>query len=197
MSAILRHHCTRTRAPSNDQGSDPYGDCGAPLSNWRDRLLLDPQDKGFLRSHLLRSDVSTEGYQRVRATCRETRKTTVLSRLIMGAKNGEVVDHINGNPMDNRRSNLRVCKPSDNAKNRGKQAGSSRYKGLTWYKNKWFAQIAANGKKHYLGLFTDEELAARAYDKAARELHGQFARLNFPDNPDVIHDDHGVPGVFA
>lgn len=94
----------------------------------------------------------------------------------------ETIDHINGDRTDNRLTNLRECMGSDNAKNRGKQAGSSRFKGLTWYRGKWFAQIAHEGRKHYLGLFSDEVAGARAYDEAALRLHGAFARLNFQND---------------
>jgi hypothetical protein len=59
---------------------------------------------------------------------------------------------------------------------------------------KWQVQIKINHKSHYIGIFKDEEEAARAYDKAARELHGEFAALNFPNDPAPSHSITG-PGV--
>lgn len=106
-----------------------------------------------------------------------------MHREIVGAKAGEQVDHINGDPLDNRRSNLRIC---NNAQNRAnmhrKRRSSSRYKGVHWHKRdrRWVATITINGQRIALGSYTDEEEAARAYDRAAPEVFGEFARTNFP-----------------
>ena len=91
-----------------------------------------------------------------------------------------VVDHANGNTLDNRRCNLRVCTPGDNARNAiGK--GRSGFKGVSWTGYRWRARIVApNGGEITLGTFVDAGEAARAYDEAAREYHGPFAWLNFP-----------------
>ncbi len=115
-------------------------------------------------------------------------KTTVrMHRQIMDAKPGEIVDHIDGDPLRNVRSNMRITNVSGNTRNSGKyglkigRATTSRYKGVYWdkTKRKWRASIYADGKRHRLGRFRDEEAAARAYDAAAKELHGEYARLNF------------------
>lgn len=105
-----------------------------------------------------------------------------LHRVIMNAPDGVLVDHINGNPLDNRRSNLRLCTHKENMRNRGKSKNNtSGFKGVSWnnQSNKWQAQIAVNKKTIPLGMFVEKEDAARAYDKAARELHGKFAKTNF------------------
>lgn len=104
-----------------------------------------------------------------------------MHRAIVGAAPGVMVDHINGNTLDNRRENLRVCSNSDNQKNRHRANGSSRFKGVCWNKqsNKWQAGIKLNGKSKHLGLFGSEEDAARAYDQAAAQMFGEFARPNF------------------
>jgi len=101
---------------------------------------------------------------------------------IMGHVTGKEIDHRNGNTLDNRRCNLRHCTRAENQRNRGAQKNNtSGYKGVSWYKghNRWRVQIKHNGKKIHLGYFTCIVKAASAYDKAALELHGEFAKLNF------------------
>lgn len=95
------------------------------------------------------------------------------------------VDHINGNGLDNRRANLRACTNAENQRNRGRSANNkSGYKGVRWHaaSRRWRAQIVSDGQQRTLGHFYSPEAAARAYDRAARQLHGEFARLNFPDD---------------
>ena len=97
------------------------------------------------------------------------------------------VDHINCDRDDNRIQNLRWCTGQENQFNRKKQEGtSSKYIGVCWNKNvkKWMVQIKINRKTKYLGYFDSEIKAAKAYDREARELHGEFAHLNFPDDED-------------
>lgn len=89
------------------------------------------------------------------------------------------VDHINGNPSDNRWSNLRVGTQSQNLCNRGKQKNNtSGYKGVTFHRQskKWQAKICFQGAKKSLGLFSDKRDAHAAYVAAAAKLHGDFAR---------------------
>lgn len=93
------------------------------------------------------------------------------------------IDHINNQRDDNRIENLRNTTRSQNGKNRSIETGrTSQYKGVYWNKekNKWKAHIKINGKPKYLGYFTSEEDAARAYDRAAIEHFGIYAKLNFP-----------------
>lgn len=94
-----------------------------------------------------------------------------------------LVDHINGNGLDNRRSNLRSATTAENQRNaRRRSDNTSGFKGVHWdaAQRRWKAQISVGGKRLSRGRYPTAEDAARAYDRAARELHGEFATLNFP-----------------
>ena len=100
-------------------------------------------------------------------------------REIMTPPTGMVVDHVNRDRLDNRRSNLRVCTQSQNLANSPKlRGGSSRFKGVSIRRGRWRAQIGISGKIIHLGYFTDEAAAARAYNEAAQATFGEFALLN-------------------
>ncbi len=99
-----------------------------------------------------------------------------MHTLIMPPKEGFLVDHRNRNSLDNRRLNLRYAIKAQNGANMDR---GSKFKGIRKHRNKWAAQIAANGANKHLGLFSSEEEAALAYDVAAREEWGESARCNF------------------
>lgn len=103
----------------------------------------------------------------------------LMHRVIAGAQNGEMVDHIDGNGLNNKSSNLRTCTHSENMRNRKKPShNTSGYKGVKRTKSgKWEASIRKNCVYHYLGVFDDIEDAARAYAEASSRLHVDFARL--------------------
>jgi hypothetical protein len=109
-------------------------------------------------------------------------KETRLHRLILGVTDPrQHIDHINGNGLDNRRCNLRLCNNAQNSMNRKKVLAKSGYKGVYPVGNKWQASIWLNKKKKHLGLFGDKKKAAKAYDLAAEKYFGEFASLNFAE----------------
>lgn len=105
-----------------------------------------------------------------------------MHRQILGLTDPKVqTDHINGDGLDNQRSNLRACTHSQNQRNKGKyKQNTSGFKGCSWYKRlkKWRVQITVNGKDINVGYFNSKDAAAHAYNEKAKEFHGEFARLN-------------------
>jgi len=111
-------------------------------------------------------------------------KNVAMHRYILGLNNPKVlIDHRDGNGLNNQRSNLRIATNSQNQCNK-KPRGSSKYLGVNLhtqkgYKPKWRAAIAVNGKVRHIGMFKKEESAAKAYDRMAKKYHKEFANLNF------------------
>lgn len=137
---------------------------------------------------------STPNYQAQRFTWagKKQKRIVLMHRLILSRilerelGRYEFVDHINNNPLDNRRSNLRLATPSQNLGNRVRNKNNtSGYKGVTWNKqtHRWKAAIQAQGKARHLGYFSTPEEAHEAYCKAAKELFGEFANFG-----EAIHE---------
>lgn len=105
----------------------------------------------------------------------------ILSRILgYRLSKYQLVDHINGDTLDNRRENLRIATLSQNAMNRKiRRDSKSGFKGVKWHNKtkKWTATIAVDGKYHYLGYYNTPEEAHEAYCEKAKELHGEFANL--------------------
>jgi hypothetical protein len=104
-----------------------------------------------------------------------------MHREIVGAKSGETVDHANGKKWDNTRGNLRIATRSQNATNSKHRTSESGYRGVYFDKRRghWKSEIRTGpGKRKYLGRFDTKEDAALAYNEAAIEYHGEFAKLN-------------------
>lgn len=137
-------------------------------------FIFDKEDMELVKSH---SWSIAKGYVRTVINC----KTVYLHRLILGI-NSDEIDHKNGDVLDNRRINLRRANHCQNNQNKGlRQDNSSGYKGVCFDKRakKFVAYINAYGKRSYLGYFDDKSEAAKAYDRAALELHREYANLNF------------------
>ena len=137
---------------------------------------IDDEDYEFVKGYTWYCD--SNGY--IRATVNQ--KTVLLHRLIMNAPKGMEIDHVNGDKVDDRKSNLRICTHQQNVHNTKPTLNprTSCYKGVCWHKTtkKWQAYINFHRKKKYLGLFATEEESALAYNAKAEELFGEFAWLN-------------------
>lgn len=105
-----------------------------------------------------------------------------MHRQVMGFPEGLEIDHIGGDGLDNRRSELRPCTKLQNQQHRirKRKNTSSKYRGISWHtkSQKWCAAIVKDKKSRFLGSFTNEVEAALAYNRAATELFGEFASLN-------------------
>lgn len=109
------------------------------------------------------------------------RGTIYMHRVLMGANRSCYVDHENHNGLDNRRRNLRLCTGSQNSCNRRVPSNNnSGLRGVHWNKKqrRWIAQIAVRRKTEHLGTFSSKSAADMAYDRAATEIHGEFAMTN-------------------
>lgn len=144
------------------------------------KILIDPEDYHLFVNHT--ATVTSHGYValvfyhgKVDGRYKYTRN--YLHRKIMKAPKNLQVDHINGNRLDNRKENLRLCTNGSNNRNKPAKSG---YKGVHFSKTskQWVAQITKNYKTQHLGLFPTAITAAHAYNKAAKLLHGKYAHLN-------------------
>ena len=139
-------------------------------------FLFDEEDLPFVTARTW--SVDKDGYVRGQKENRGIR----FHRLIMRAEDDEVVDHINGDPRDCRKKNLRIVSQHQNCMNHSLNRNSTTgYKGVCMDRrqNKYMAHIHPNGKMIFLGYFDDPKEAALAYDKAASFYFGAYAKLNF------------------
>jgi len=110
-------------------------------------------------------------------------KTIFLHREVLKPIMGQYTDHINGNKLDNQKSNLRICTYQQNLCNNPKRKGSytSPYKGVSWSQRwqTWRTYVYKDSKSIWIGNFDNPHHAALAYDLWTRDLHGEFANTNF------------------
>lgn len=140
-------------------------------------ILVDDED--FERASAIKWSVAMHPHTKTyRAYGRVNGRMTSMSRFIMDAGPGEIIDHANRNTLDNRRANLRRCTATQNrANSQVRRDCLSGYKGVSFNRRngKWCAQL-------YIGTFVSQEDAAKAYDAAARSVFGEFALTNFPEH---------------
>jgi AP2 domain. len=157
-------------------------------------VLVDDEDFGFLNRFTWSLRKCADRHYVVTAKrIGDKYHATYMHRMILNAPPFLVVDHANGNTLDNRKENLRVCTQTENSYNRKPTTGYQ-YKGVQKVKStgtkrprrrRFIASIFYKGKPINLGYYETEEDAARAYDKKAKELFGEFARLNFPEQENI------------
>ena len=141
-------------------------------------VLLSEQDFAMFKKY-------TWHIERARHTCylrtRIGRRWPRFHQLILRRGPGKVIDHIDGNGLNNARSNLRVCSRAQNQQGAARARKWSEYVGVSFHKarNKWTASIQFRGKKHYLGVYDSQRAAALAYDVKADQLYGRYAKKNF------------------
>lgn len=143
--------------------------------------LVDDEDFSLVSKYRWYATISENGrYYAKRRT--NAKHQVYLHREIMKASLGVEIDHIDGNGLNNQKSNLRYCIRRQNAMNttKRKPSATSRHKGVCWDKRckKWTSKINPNGRTINLGLFENEIDAAIAYNKAAMKHFGEYARLN-------------------
>lgn len=161
---------------------------------------VDDEDYEYLMQFNWFADIKKWGVYAKRNTWEKVSKKRghkAMQNEIMNPPKGMVVDHIDHNPSNNQKNNLRICTPKQNSQNRAplKKQTSSKYIGVQWAKRNhkhklrfgelktychgyWVARVKADKKEYHLGYFKDENEAAIAYNKKAIELFGEFANLN-------------------
>jgi hypothetical protein len=144
-------------------------------------VIIDAADEALVREYSWRARMN--GSEHHWYACSSVSRTVRphMHRLLC---DGDMIDHVNGNTLDNRRSNLRAVTHVQNNANKRSGGGASQYKGVFRsgsVSNPWMAKIGVNYRRVHLGMFPTEEDAARAYDNAARDLWGEYACLNFPE----------------
>jgi len=146
--------------------------------------LVDKEDFSDISAYSwYRMKVGRDSYEkRIYAQSTIDGTSVTMHRLILGFPDSHI-DHINGDGLDNRRQNLRLCSRSQNLCNQGSTEGSSsQFKGVYNSKRgRWRAELNYEGNRYRLGIFDSEREAALAYDRKALEIHGDFARPNILD----------------
>ena len=149
-------------------------------------FLIDDEDETHLADRLWFGRKSGSTFYVVGRPPGHGQKEITLVRLILGLKDGEKCNYKNKNGLDCRKQNMQRCTQAEIAMNMGKKRGYKPFKGVFFDRRRgmYYAQIAVtkNGerKRYWRGVFKKPEDAAVAYDALAVDHHGEFARLNFP-----------------
>lgn len=156
-----------------------------PLSQNKSALIDDEDAELILRYqwHAIRVNPRKSFYARTVLWSIGRRYWRVrMQNLILPPPEGFLVDHKDGDGLNNRRSNLRIATVAQNNAARPIAPGRSGYRGVVWdaRRGMWRARISENNRDITLGRFADPMVAAVAYDAEARARHGEFAQLNFP-----------------
>lgn len=179
MSAVAQVQPASAAVPSGREirieGKIAY----VPLTRGR-TAVIDAEDVPLVEGFFWQGKLSRHNVYAIRFEQHgQKRKLVCMHRAIAGAPDGTLVDHINGNGLDNRRANLRLATNAENTRNqRRNRRNTSGYKGVTWHKatGKWRAQIQVNGRRKHLGCFDRSVEAYSAYCEAALRFHGEHAR---------------------
>jgi hypothetical protein len=140
--------------------------------------LVDDDDYEYLSQYKWRGDA--KGYARYSVYSKPQKKilTVMMHRLILNTPDDLHTDHWNGDRLDNRRSNLRVATMQQNMANQKAHGGTSNFKGVGFRHGLWQAQIGVDQKVLHIGVFDTQRAAAQAYNDAATQYFGEFAKLN-------------------
>jgi hypothetical protein len=181
LSSTLRYGtskgCTNCRTPSKIAGStySISGDTAIFLTSKGEKIIVSLEDAEKAGAHTW--CISKDGYP----VATINRKTTKLHHYLLGTTPSSMIDHKNGNKLDNCRENLRFASFSENASNmRMRKDNTSGFKGVFWNKkdHTWCSVITFKGKTYRLGNFINKNEAALAYNEAAKNIHKEFACLN-------------------
>ena len=157
---------------------EPLADGGVAVSNYRGcGFKLDIEDWEQVKDCRFFVDATKRS-----VTIKTPEGTRLLARVLLAAPRGVLVDHINGDPRDNRRANLRLCSPTENARNMALPShNTTGFKGVSpTASRRYKAYAMLRDRQHHLGIFSTPDMAAQAYDAFAREHFGSFACVNFP-----------------
>ena len=173
-----------SRSPEDCQVISDHSTRTIPLTQGK-VAIVDDVDYASLNRHKWCAHKTPYTYYAERGVCMPHSKLRIIHmhRIILNASDGMQVDHINGDGLDNRRSNLRLCTPSENNRNKNlSRHNKTGFKGVSVLRRKlqkpYRVQIRINKKRIQIGYYHTAEEAARAYDLAASTYHGEFALTN-------------------
>lgn len=142
------------------------------MKNW---FKIDKEDLEIIKPYKW---FNRRGYPMAHIYKNGKRTSLYLARFLMNPPKDMQVDHINGNPSDNRRVNLRICTPQQNSMNQHRVSPTTGYRGVYKKWNGFYAGLETKGKAIHFGVYKTAKEAARAYNQGAIKYFGEFAWLN-------------------